>query len=108
MKKIRIVLAHGEHWARDYVRALIDAQEDMQVVAEAGDPRELSQVLSVARVDCLILRWPMGTAGSATALHSLKQACPSPDSHGLGGANIFRRIPHFRCCFARDGRAMGR
>jgi DNA-binding NarL/FixJ family response regulator len=67
MRKIRVFVADDHALLRSGLRLLIDAQNDMQVVGEAGDLVQTKRELAAARPDVLTLDLSMpGGAGMAS------------------------------------------
>ena len=65
--KLRILLAEDHHVVRAGLRALIDAQEDMEVVAEAGDGEAACRLAAEAGPDVAVMDVSMPRLGGAQA-----------------------------------------
>ena len=63
-QKIRVMLADDHQMLRDGLRALLESQPDMSVVAEAGTGDEAIQLATVAQPDVIVMDLGMpGTSG---------------------------------------------
>lgn len=71
---IRVVLADDHPIVRDGLRKLLMLEEDIQVVGEASDGREVVQVVHDTRPDVLILDLRMPYMDGLAALQALQQA----------------------------------
>src|SRR5690348_1514424 len=74
--KLRLILADDHHMVRAGIKALIDAQPDMQVVDEAGDGRAAVEKAKKNCPDIVVMDVTMPIMGGAEATKLLKQACP--------------------------------
>ncbi len=77
MACIRIVLADDHHVVRAGLRALIDAQPDMEVVAEAGDGVELLARAAEARPDLVVMDLSMPRLTGLAATERLRERAPA-------------------------------
>lgn len=73
-RAIRVVLADDHPIVRDGLRKLLMLEEDIQVVGEASDGREVVQVVQDTRPDILILDLRMPYMDGLAALQALQQA----------------------------------
>lgn len=71
---IRVVLADDHPIVRDGLRKLLMLEEDIEVVGEASDGREVVQVVHDTRPDVLILDLRMPYMDGLAALQALQQA----------------------------------
>jgi DNA-binding NarL/FixJ family response regulator len=76
MAKLRILLADDHAVVREGLRALVHAQPDMQVIAEAGDGRSALQKAQELLPDVVVMDMSMPELNGARATEQLKQACP--------------------------------
>ena len=70
---IRVVLADDHPIVRDGLRKLLSLEEDIEVVGEASDGREVVQVVQDARPDVLILDLRMPYMDGLATLQALQQ-----------------------------------
>jgi two-component system response regulator NreC len=73
---IKIVLADDHAVVRSALRLLLDAEDDLEVVAEAGDIVEATRYLRGHRPDVLILDLNMPGGPSIAAIPGLREASP--------------------------------
>ena len=73
---IRILLADDHAVVRDGVRALLEKQPDMEVVAEAGDGREAAQLAEELRPDVVIMDIGMPNLNGIDATRRILAAHP--------------------------------
>ena len=76
MVKMRILLADDHALIREGVKALIDAQPDMEVVGEACDGRVAWQKTIQLRPDVLLMDLTMPNLNGAQATERIKRDCP--------------------------------
>lgn len=74
---IRIVLADDHAVLRAGLKALLEAQPDMQVVGEAGDGAQVVQVALARRPDVILLDINMPEVNGLEALVRLRQSVPA-------------------------------
>lgn len=74
---IRIVLADDHAVLRAGLKALLEAQPDMQVVGEAGDGAQVVQVALARRPDVILLDINMPGVNGLEALARLRQSAPA-------------------------------
>ncbi len=77
MKKLRVVLADDHAMIRAGVRALIEAQPDMEVVAEASVGHEAIRLAQELQPDVMVLDISMPKASGLEAMGRVKKASPS-------------------------------
>ena len=70
---IRVVLADDHPIVRDGLRKLLTLEEDIEVVGEASDGREVVQVVQETRPDILILDLRMPYMDGLATLQALQQ-----------------------------------
>jgi len=75
--KLRILLADDHHLIREGIRSLVDAQTDMQVVAEAADGDEAWQISAEIIPDVAVLDLSMPKLGGADACARILRDRPS-------------------------------
>ena len=73
---IRIVLADDHAEVRSALRLLLDAEDDLQVVAEAGEIESTVRYVRGHRPDVLILDLNMPGGPSLRAVPEMRSACP--------------------------------
>jgi|SRR5208283_245263 len=72
--RIRVVIADDHPIVRDGLRRLLTAEEDIEVVGEAADGRELLQNVQAWRPDVILLDLRMPNTDGLTALQTLQSA----------------------------------
>jgi DNA-binding NarL/FixJ family response regulator len=83
VKKIRVLLADDHAVVRAGLKALVDGQPDLEVVAEAGDGPTALRLAAAAKPDVAVLDFAMpGLDGAATA-ERLRQVSPCTRSLAL-------------------------
>jgi DNA-binding NarL/FixJ family response regulator len=75
MQKLRIFIADDHVVLREGLVLLIDAQQDMEVVGQAADGRDLVQQVQKCAVDVVIMDISM-PGGGAIATAQIRQLCP--------------------------------
>lgn len=76
LQQIRILIADDHPVLRTGLRALINAESDMTVVDEAGDPAETLHKTKTFNPDVLILDLTMGRQNTLKELKRIHQQCP--------------------------------
>ena len=76
MNKIRIIIAEDHETVREGLKLLIDAQEDMQVIGEAGDGREAVKLAQELTPDILLMDVSMPELNGLVATAKLKRIMP--------------------------------
>jgi DNA-binding NarL/FixJ family response regulator len=77
VKKIRVLLADDHTVVRQGLRALVNAQPDLEVVAEAGDGRTALQLAAETQPDVAVLDFTMPELNGAQAAERLRQVSPA-------------------------------
>jgi two-component system, NarL family, response regulator NreC len=76
MKKLRVILADDHAALREGLRMLIDAQADMEVVAQADNGRKLLTLIGECPADVVVVDISMPEMNGARAAEAVKQKCP--------------------------------
>lgn len=76
MSKLRIFLADDHAVVREGLKALVNAQPDMEVIGEAGNGRAAWQQAQALQPDVVLMDVSMPEMNGARATERLKQACP--------------------------------
>ena len=76
MKKLRILLADDHVTVREGVKMIINAQADMEVVAEAADGRGAVAEAQAVRPDVVVMDVSMPRVNGLKATEMLKECCP--------------------------------
>jgi DNA-binding NarL/FixJ family response regulator len=76
MTRLRVLLADDHAVLREGLALLIDAQPDMQVVAQARGGREAVRLAEQLHPDVAVLDVSMPDLGGAEAAEQLRQCCP--------------------------------
>jgi two-component system response regulator NreC len=74
--RIRVVIADDHAVVRSGLRMLLEAQEDLHVVAEAGDVPTAMQVIRAHRPTVAVLDLNMPGGSGLEAIPSLRQSTP--------------------------------
>jgi two-component system, NarL family, nitrate/nitrite response regulator NarL len=77
-RPIRVVLADDHPIVRDGLRKLLSLEEDIEIVGEASDGREVVQVVHDTKPDILLLDLRMPQVDGLAALHALQQLPERP------------------------------
>ncbi len=75
-EKLRLSLCDDDRAFRALVRAVIDAQDDMDVVSESCDGQDCLQEVARSQPDVVLLDLDMPTMTGFQALDRLAAACP--------------------------------
>ena len=76
MKKTRILLADDHTLVRAGIRALLEKQDDMEIVGEAADGQEALQKVAELRPDVIIMDIAMPGMGGMEATKRIKSQYP--------------------------------
>ena len=76
MKKLRILLADDHATVREGVKMIINAQADMEVVAEAADGRGAVAEAQTVRPDVVVMDVSMPRVNGLKATETLTASCP--------------------------------
>jgi DNA-binding NarL/FixJ family response regulator len=76
MKNLNIFLADDHAVVREGLKALINAQPEMEVSGEAGDGRSACQQIEKLQPDVVVMDVSLPEMNGAQATAQLKQACP--------------------------------
>jgi DNA-binding NarL/FixJ family response regulator len=76
MTKLRIFLADDHAVVREGLKAMINAQPDMEVIGEAADGRTAWEQAKACQPDIVILDLSMPQLNGSQITERLKQACP--------------------------------
>ncbi len=77
MTRIRILLADDHAILRAGLKALLNAQPDMQVVGEAATGEEAVRVAQAEQPDIVLMDISMGEAGGVAATREVLRVCPA-------------------------------
>jgi DNA-binding NarL/FixJ family response regulator len=77
LDKLRILLVDDHVVVREGLKALINAQADMEVIGESGDGRSAVALAQDLRPDVAIVDVSMPEVGGAQATEQLRQVCPA-------------------------------
>ena len=75
-RKLRILLAEDHVTVRDGLKRLVNEQEDMEVVAEAGDGREAARLAQQLLPDVAVMDISMPGWDGVKATRKLAETCP--------------------------------
>jgi DNA-binding NarL/FixJ family response regulator len=76
-ERLRVVLADDHDVVREGLKALLDAQPDMQVVGEAADGEAAWRVVRALVPDVLVIDLSMPVLGGADATIRVRRDCPT-------------------------------
>jgi two-component system, NarL family, response regulator NreC len=77
MNKLRILLADDHATVREGVKMIINAQADMEVVAEASDGRGAISETQAFKPDVVVMDVSMPRVNGLKATETLKETCPA-------------------------------
>jgi DNA-binding NarL/FixJ family response regulator len=77
MTRLRIFLADDHAVVREGLKALVNAQPDMEVIGEAGDGQSACEQVPRLLPDVAVLDVSMPGVSGAQAAEQLRQACPA-------------------------------
>jgi DNA-binding NarL/FixJ family response regulator len=83
MKKVRVLLADDHAVVRAGLKALVDAQPDLIVVAEAGDGRTALRLAAETQPDVAVLDFSMPELNGAETAAQLKHVSPATKALAL-------------------------
>ena len=93
--KARILIADDHAMLRECLRSLISAQPELEVVAEAGEQREVLWKVQEQRPDIVLLDLSMpGGSGIETLTRTLPYAGANPDYHAFLAGALQRQQRH--------------
>lgn len=75
--KIRVVLADDHRMLREGLRALLERQDDIEVVGEAADGREAVRLASQLRPDVVVMDVSMPLLNGIEATRQIRRDCPT-------------------------------
>jgi len=93
MSKLRILLADDHTLIRDGLKALINEQNDMEVVGEAGDGQSAYRAAKKLQPDLIVMDVSMPEMSGARATEKIKQELPATKIlaltvHEIGRAHV--------------------
>ena len=77
MSKLRILLADDHETVREGLKAILNAQADMEVIAEAPDGRSAVERTSLLHPDIVIMDVSMPGMNGLRATQAIKETCPT-------------------------------
>jgi two-component system response regulator NreC len=75
--KIRVVLADDHRMLREGIRALLERQDDIEVVGEAADGREAVRLVSQLCPDVVVMDVSMPLLNGIEATRQIRRDCPT-------------------------------
>jgi DNA-binding NarL/FixJ family response regulator len=76
MSKLRILLADDHEMVREGLKAILNAQTDMEVIAEAFDGQSAIERATVVHPDIVIMDVSMPRLNGLRATEAIRQSCP--------------------------------
>ena len=76
MNKLRIVIAEDHETVRDGLKLIVESQDDMEVVGEAGDGREAIELAQELKPDIVLMDVSMPVLNGLTASAKLNRIMP--------------------------------
>lgn len=76
MSKLRIIIAEDHETVRDGLRMILESQDDMEVVGEAGDGREAVRLAEELKPDIVLMDVSMPVLNGLTASAKLSRTLP--------------------------------
>jgi len=76
MDRIRVLIADEHTLVRDGTRRILEAEGDMEVVAEATDGEEAVQLTAELKPDVVLMDIAMPKVDGIAATKQIKQECP--------------------------------
>src|SRR4051812_168064 len=76
MSKLRVLLAEDHAIVREGLKALLDAQPDMEVVGEAADGRQALASAKALEPDVVVMDISMPALNGARATEAIRRECP--------------------------------
>ena len=77
MPKIRVVIADDHAVVREGTRSLLEREDDLEVVGEAGDGEEAASLIETIRPDVAIIDIAMPRLNGVEVTRRVKPICPS-------------------------------
>jgi len=77
MTKLRILLADDHETVREGLKTILNAQSDMEVIAEAPDGRSAVERTHLLQPDIVIMDVSMPVMNGLRATQAIKETCPS-------------------------------
>ena len=82
---MRVLLADDQPKVRFALRVLLDRQEGLEVVGEAGDAENLLALAEVTHPDLVLLGWELPGLVTERTLSALHELCPGMPVIALSG-----------------------
>src|SRR5919109_3818996 len=95
-KRIRVMVVDDHSVVRQGLRCLIDAERDMEVVAETGDVDQIVPLFAQCQPDVVLMDLRLRDASGVDAIRTLRAQCPGSRvlvfSYCDGEEHVFRAI----------------